>query len=181
MAKYSLSPFTKSKLEIELTTEANWSDNSLYLGFTLTGKGLNQIEFGDYHPEHRRLLNLWEKTCFEFFIKNEKGHYLEFNFSPNFAWNIFTFTKIRGPLTELETKSTPVLDILNSSSKFFLVAKIDKEDLKNFTEKEYPLNQLSFSFNAVIKLKSGETEYWAIKHSDQRPNFHQFESFIGKF
>lgn len=178
MAAFTLKPFKETRLEnLVFSTQANFTADSLYLSFILTGD-LEKIDLGDYHPQHQRLKNLWEKTCLEFFLKNQKNEYLEFNFSPNFAWNCFTFKTIRGPLLELDSIKSPEIEILNSTEKFFLVAKIPLAEIPMEFSKDQDLN---FSFNAVIKLKNGENEYWALKHSDSRPNFHQFESFIGKF
>lgn len=178
MATFTLKSFNNTQLKnLDFKAHANWTEDSLYLSFVLNND-LEKIDFGNYHPDHSRKLNLWENTCLEFFIKNQNGHYLEFNFSANFSWNVFTFEEIRGPLKELKTITKPEIDILNSNEKFFLVAKIKKNELPDeFLEN----NQLSFSFNAVLKLQNRETEYWALKHCDQKPNFHIFESFIGKF
>jgi hypothetical protein len=178
MASFTLIPFKKTQLNnLVLSAHANLTDDSLYLSFILVGD-LEKINLGEYHPEHKRLKNLWEKTCFEFFIKNNQNEYLEFNFAPNFAWNCFHFKEIRGPLAEFDKVQNPEIEILNSNEKFFLVAKIKQQELPaNFLKS----SELNFSFNAVIKLKSGDNEFWALKHSDSKPNFHQFDSFIGKF
>lgn len=178
MAAFTLIPFKETQLNnLVLNAHANFTDDSLYLSFILVGD-LEKINFGEYHPEHKRLKNLWEKTCLEFFIKNNHNEYLEFNFAPNFAWNCFYFKEIRGPLTEFEKIKNPEIEILNSNEKFFLVANIKKQELP---EAFLNAQELKFSFNAVIKLKNNECEYWALKHSDSKPNFHQFDSFIGKF
>ena len=92
---------------------------------------LSGIDFGQYEPNKKRTLNLWEKTCFEIFIANQSGQYFEFNFSPNFSWNIFYFEKLRGPLFEFPITKVPQIDILISQNKFVLVACIDKTIFPN--------------------------------------------------
>lgn len=49
-----------------------------------------------------RKIGLWQKTCFELFIKNKFGDdYYEINFSPkHLQWNAFYFSSYRSPLTE---------------------------------------------------------------------------------
>ena len=178
MAKFTLIPFKKSNNHFEIDAQANVSDNHLFISFNLAGN-LTPINFGDYQTNHQRKMQLWENTCFEFFIKNKQDHYIEFNFSPRFEWNAFYFEKIRGPLTEMDLISPPTLDILNSSSRFYLIAKIDLNNFPNSFKDSF-LEQ-KFSFNTVIKLKSDDYEYWALKHCDSKPNFHLFDSFIGKF
>jgi hypothetical protein len=181
MAKFTLLPFEKdliSKYTTQVSGSANLTANELYISFEVTGD-LSWIDFGNYTPEKYRRLNLFEKTCFEFFLKIPNGQYLEFNFSPNFSWNIFSFYQLRGPLLELPMEKDIDLDILNSSDKFFLVAKISKDILPM----EY-LNNLKlaqFGITMVIKSRLGTISYWAIDHKDSRPNFHHYDSFIGKF
>ena len=43
------------------------------------------------------------------------------------------------------------------------------------------LSELSVGITSVIKEKSGSLSYWALNHSDTRPNFHHFDSFKYKF
>lgn len=44
-----------------------------------------------------RQTDLWKKTCFEFFWKEDSSthSYFEANFSPSLAWNIFSFQNYR--------------------------------------------------------------------------------------
>lgn len=177
MAKFSLIPFSKNQFPFELTSEVHSNQSSYFISYNLEG-AINQIDFGTYSPDKKRKLKLWENTCFEFFLCHEDGHYLEFNFAPNFAWNAFTFKIIRGPLLELDIINNISMDILNSSEKFFLMATIDKSQLP---EKFRDETKLKYGITTVLKLKNKDTEYWALTHQDQRPNFHMYESFIGKF
>lgn len=178
MAKFSLIPFQKNQLKIDLVCTTTLSEDSFYIGYQLT-QDLASIDMGVYTPHKSRCLNLWEKTCFELFLKNTNGHYIEFNFSPNFEWNAFYFEKLRGPLKELEMAQVPVLDILNSSDKFSLVAKIPLSSLP--VEFQNNIANCDLGITTVIKDRKGEISYWALTHKDSKPNFHHYDSFIGKF
>jgi hypothetical protein len=176
MAKYSLTPFTEEPSQIEIEFEMNDRVNEYYLSYRVSGE-LKDLDLDKRSASHTRVLKLWEKTCFEFFIKNERGQYLEFNFSPIFEWNVFYFNKKGDPLLEHPINKAPVLDILNSKDQFLLIAKIDK----TIFPQDFFTGELKYSATSVIKKLSGDLNYWAFIHKDSRPNFHHFDSFIGKF
>lgn len=179
MAKFSLIPFELvHSPPLKFSVELNQSDESLFISYRIT-EGFHLIDRGDLTPNKSRETKLWEKTCFELFIKNENGAYLEFNFSPNFQWNCFYFKKKGDPLSEWEQMKTPKLDILLSHEHFLLFAEIKKEffPLDFISQK----NELKFAISSVIKSTDQKLSYWALIHCDSRPNFHHFDSFIGKF
>lgn len=122
-----------------------------------------------------RTLGLWNDTCFEFFITDNGQEYAEGNFSLDFGWNIFWFKSYRStPLTQyaFTREKNPIRDIYLSGKKSFIVINIPDELIENFNE-----ISLKFSLTAVIKTKSGNTHYYALKHSDEKPNFHHADSF----
>ena len=60
MAQFSLIPFNSIPdyfTGINFTAKANWSDDSLYLGYTLDGP-LDFIDFGEYQANKSRVMNL---------------------------------------------------------------------------------------------------------------------------
>lgn len=179
MAKFSLIPFDLSTApDITIETEFNLNQESVYISYRIR-RGVTLIDLGDPAPHKNRVSNLWEKTCFELFIKNKKDQYIEFNFSPNFEWNCFYFNKSGDGLKEWEKMPTPAIDILLSSEHFLLFIDIKKENFpKEFFKDK---SQLSAGITSVIKDKSGSLSYWALTHADTRPNFHHFDSFKYKF
>jgi hypothetical protein len=177
MATFTLFPYEKNNLKIQVSSEIHNIERDIYLSFRLTDPN-SEIDLGEYRVNHERRLNLWEKTCFEFFIKNNHDEYFELNFAPNFAWNVFYFQKKGAPLVEFQLKHPISMDVLNSSDHFLLVVKIDKENFGTFFN---DINKLRFSMTSVIKDKNSKLSYWALTHKDSRPNFHHFDSFIGSF
>lgn len=176
MAKFSLIPFEKqSAPPIKIDVELNQNDESLFVSFRIN-EGLPLIDLGSSTPKKERIVKLWEKTCFEFFLKNEKNSYVEFNFSPNFEWNCFYFEKKGDPLKEWERMDRPTTEILLSLNDYFLVAELRKELFpKGFFDQK---SKLEIALTSVIKNKKGELSYWALAHADARPNFHDFRSFV---
>lgn len=176
MAKFSLIPFDlKQAPATEILVELNQNAESLFMSYRIQ-KGLSLIDMGSATPHKERLIKLWEKTCFELFVKNENDSYVEFNFSPNFQWNCFYFQKKGDPLKEWERMNRPATEILLSLDHYFLVAEIRKELFPaGFFDKTH---KLSVGISSVIKDKKGVLSYWALSHHDTRPNFHDFRSFV---
>ena len=179
MAKFSLIPFDLlSAPNITIETELNFNEESVYISYRIR-RNLALINLGNSTPNKARLVKLWEKTCFELFIKNKDNQYMEFNFAPNFEWNCFYFNQAGAPLLEWEQMQTPVIDILLSSEHFFMFVDIKKEFFpKGFFNEE---SELSAGITSVIKDNTGSISYWALSHADPRPNFHHFDSFKYKF
>ena len=179
MAKFSLVAFQpESAPRINLVSEINSNDESIFVSYRID-QGFELVDTGNSTPNKNRILKLWEKTCFELFIKNESDSYVEFNFSPNFEWNCFYFQRKGDSLCEHKEMQMPELDILLSRDNFLLFAKIKKEFFPKgfFDEKQ----TYSVGVSSVIKDNEKNLSYWALTHCDSRPNFHHFDSFIYKF
>lgn len=179
MTKFNLTPFRKENSpDISIEAEINLNQESVFLSFRIQ-KGMELIDLGIPTPNRSRLIKLWEKTCFELFIKNQNDNYIEFNFSPNFEWNSFYFNKKGDALKQWEPMKIPATEILLSHDHFFLFVNIKKEYFpKEFFDTK---NELTAGITSVIKDKSGSLSYWALSHNDIRPNFHHFDSFKYKF
>ena len=177
MAKFALIPYDLSLApKIELNCELNTNEESLFISYKLTGD-LNSIDLGSGRSLHNRVIKLWEKSCFELFIKNNKDNYIEFNFSPEFEWNTFYFKKKGDALAEYQKMDSIKPDILLSNDVFHLIVELDKKKFPDgFFESE-----LTAGITSVIKEKNGKLSYWALSHEDSRPNFHDFRSFRYKF
>lgn len=176
MAKFSLIPYEpQSAPATEVQIELNQTAESLFVSYRIQ-KGLSLLDLGSPTPHKERVMKLWEKTCFELFIKNESDSYVEFNFSPNFEWNCFYFAKKGDALTEWPRMNRPSTEILLSIDHYFLVAELRKELFPpGFFD---GVHELSIGLSSVIKTKTGGLSYWALSHHDSRPNFHDFRSFI---
>lgn len=177
MAKFSLIPFKPRYNDAFLySSEINQNDQAYFISFLLEGN-IEEINLDIPAPLKERTLKLWEKTCFELFIKNNRDEYLEFNFSPRFEWNCFYFQKQGDVLQEWAKMERPKTDILLSLEKFFIVSEIKKE----FFPVNFITNNMSVGISSVLKMKNEEMTYWALSHEDSKPNFHHFDSFKYKF
>ena len=175
MAKYNLNSYDQNKAPaITIDCELNTTPESVFISYKLQG-ALSCLDLGSGQPHHARVMKLWEKSCFELFIKNADNNYIEFNFSPEFEFNCFYFVSAGDKLVEYSRMDSVKIDILLSLDVFHLIAELDK---KKFPESFF-LNKtdLKAGITSVIKEKSGNLSYWALSHQDTRPNFHDFKSF----
>jgi hypothetical protein len=177
MPKFSLLPFDVSKApKISIESEFNSTDESIYISYKLLG-ALSTVDFGTSTPKHERVMKLWEKTCFELFIKNANDTYIEFNFSPDFEWNCFLFEKVKGLPVEYKKMESVNFDILFANDIVHVIIELQKKMFpENFFE-----GPLSAGITSIIIDKKGDISYWALSHEDIKPNFHLFESFKYKF
>lgn len=176
MTTHTLIPYEKTSSPlINIECELISRDDAFFVSYKLTGD-LKSIDLGT-EPHHARIIKLWEKTCFELFIKNKKDQYMEFNFSPVFEWNAFFFDKKGDALQEFEKMASVKMDILHSMEVFKVIVEIKKSQFPEdfFTE------GMSAGLTTVLKERAGRLSYWALSHEDQRPNFHDFKSFKYKF
>jgi glutaredoxin-related protein len=177
MAKFSLIPFDpQSAPKIYIESELNKTNESIFISYKLQGD-LSSIELGDGNPKHAREIKLWEKTCFELFIKDNNNSYIEFNFSPDFEWNCFYFEKKGNALEEYKKMELVKFDILFSNEVVHVIVELHN----NMFPDHFFDGSLSAGISSVIKSKNGILSYWALSHEDQRPNFHHFDSFKCKF
>lgn len=177
MAKFTLIPYDlSSPPHISIETELNTTESSIFISYKVCGE-LASIDLGEGHPNHARVMKLWEKSCFELFIKTKEDSYIEFNFSPEFEWNCFYFTKKGDPVLEYARFDSVKTDILLSLDVVHLIVELDK---KKFPDGFFQ-GPLHAGISSVIKEKNGNMSYWALSHEDIKPNFHHFDSFKYKF
>lgn len=175
MAKFSLLPYEmKNAPDITINCELNTTSDSVFISYKLQG-ALSTVDMGTGIPKHTRVMKLWEKTCFELFIKDAKDSYIEFNFSPDFEWNCFFFEKKGDTLAEYKRMELVKFDILFSNEIVHVIVELQK---KMFPDHFFE-GKLSAGITSVIKEKNGNLSYWALSHHDTKPNFHDFRSFKG--
>ncbi len=177
MAKFALIPFNPASAPaIEIHSELNTTEESVYISYKVTGD-LSSLDLGSGRSLHNRVIKLWEKSCFELFIKDASDSYVEFNFSPEFEWNAFYFAKKGDALKEYEKVNQVKTDILLSQDVFHIIVEIEK----NKFPENFFTGELSAGITSVVKEKNGNISYWALSHEDTKPNFHDFRSFRYKF
>lgn len=171
--EFGLQPFpTDNPLpEIEIIGEIDRQDHLLSIEYQLRGD-LQAVEIPPIAVQPTRKHDLWETTCFEFFLGIPgASDYWEFNLSPAGDWNVFHLDDYRqGLQPELAFTSLPFT--LDRQANLLSLAL--EVDLGKIIAVKQPLE---VSVTAVIKPVRGEMNYWALTHCGSIADFHQRNSF----
>lgn len=173
-----LTPFTDVSSQTQDCQNLNFSvtigrsQDALALRYQLRGD-LSLIFFPHIESMPLRKDNLWETTCFEFFISPRKiSSYHEVNLSPSGNWNVYRFDSYRqGMATE------------KAIQKLTHATKMSESEMT--LDCHFPLGPLALtskpldmSITAVLAHRSGDISYWATKHAAAQADFHQRDSFV---
>ena len=123
--------------------------------------------------------HLWEQTCFEFFLSEQRvptkeSPYWEFNLSPTGDWNVFFLQPYRYRLKQESALTGLPITVQTSSTTLRLATSVDLSHLID------PLKPLRLGSSAVIILREEEAlreTFWSITHPDLQPDFHHPDSF----
>lgn len=159
---------------IEISAEVSGNHSQLTVSFHLQDLSsqilMSSRFFALEGAQAQREDGLWKKTCFEMFLKDPKStQYYEFNFSTDGAWNLYEFKSERQPQPPMRSEAFGLQNLKWHSGKLIAV-------LQNRTKQ----TDWQISLTAVLQPRVGQNSYWALKHADHQPNFHHFESFIGR-
>ena len=157
--------------QISLTARVSYGKRCLRICYFLRGD-LSQIRLPSTENRGIRRDNLWQTTCFEFFLAIFNfPEYWEFNLAPTGDWNIYRFTKYRrGMREELAFSSLPCQ--IKTDSLYQIETEIA---LKPIIAGNTPLE---IAVAAVIEDINHNVSYWAIIHPGTRADFHRRDSFI---
>lgn len=171
---FSLQPFnlTSSVSDLKITGSIALNGNKLTICYALLGD-LTKVEISTPADLPKRKYDLWEETCFEFFvgIKNSPS-YWEFNLSPAGHWNVFRLENYRQGLQEEMAFTSLPFSVEQKSDALLVDLEVD---LNQFNLAE---QSLEVGITTVMKLKEGNLSYWALTHCGEEADFHRRESFI---
>ncbi|HEU4652186.1 MAG TPA: DOMON-like domain-containing protein [Croceibacterium sp.] len=109
--------------------------------------------------------DLWQTTCFEVFLKPDgEQAYVELNLSPSERWNAYDFSAYRWGMTERPFPREPECTLRLGSSFAIFDAAIPVAGL--------PGTASAMGLCAVVEEQGGVKSYWALAHSDAKPDFH---------
>jgi hypothetical protein len=173
---FSLQPFGKdsalSNLEVIGTIARH--DPFLLIQYTLLG-AIDQVAIPNPSKAPTRKAELWEQTCFEFFLSiRNSPSYWEFNLSPTGDWNIYRFDDYRQGMQEESAYLALPFSTETESDAFSLSLKVDLDEI-------IPVGRvLDVGISAVTQLKDGKITHWALTHPGTKADFHRRESFTIK-
>ena len=109
-----------------------------------------------------RAENLWERTCFEAFLRCQTGPgYREWNFAPSGDWAAYDFTSYRDGRSDAEV-AAPYVRVEDNMTWWALGATIAVD-----AESAWQLG-----LSVILEQTCGTKSYWAIAHSQGKPDFH---------
>lgn len=163
-------PQTSPNAKLALTASIERTATCLNLTYMLSG-AVDAVLFADETlPD--RTDGLWKTTCFEVFAMPQgQGPYIEYNFSPSFQWAAYRFSSYRDGMSHLALAHAPQIERVQEGDAFILRATA-------ILPREWDGQSLHLNISAVIEEKDGTKSYWALKHPDGAPDFHDPACFI---
>jgi hypothetical protein len=117
---------------------------------------------------------LWQRTCFEAFVRAAGSAYYEFNFAPSLQWAAYRFDGYREGMTVAREIEQPHMEVQSDESCLQLQVVLDLAGLANLRQEDVWRLVLS----AVIEEASGHKSYWALAHPVGKPDFHHSDGFV---
>jgi hypothetical protein len=172
--QFSLQPFPAPNppRDLQLTVTITRQANVLALRYELSDPR-GQVVIPPRAKFPSRKDNLWQTTCFEFFVAARGATpYWEFNLAPSGDWNVYRLESYRAGLREESMFDELPFGINRSADSFTLEIEIDWGKIIA------PTQSIELSATAVIEGANGALSYWAIAHRGQKPDFHLRNSFV---
>jgi len=176
MKTVKLYPFerTQKQTKFQLSTNVETNGSTLTLEYICSGD-LLELLIPHEKESTSRLDNLWEHTCFEAFMTQNKGpEYWELNFSPSGDWNFYRFDDHRKGQS-LEEKITNISSQIKTKTDQLFEAKVVLDLSAVFPGKS--LSGIQLGLTAVIEELDHSKSYWALSHCGKQPDFHIRDSF----
>jgi hypothetical protein len=164
-----LVPFQKTSAAENFKIEASIVRKSafeVHMEFHLEGKIESLLCPSPEDPTRQD--NLWQSTCFEGFLNQKNGGYLEINCSPSGHWNAYEFDSYRQnmrPAHHITVRLTR-LEKDDKEARFFIQV---------ISEKELALTHAGLT--VVLETKSHEKSHWALRHPAEQADFHHADGW----
>ncbi len=136
-------------------------------------------------------VDLWKSTCFELFLKKQNSSsYIELNLSPLGYWNMYRFSDYRKDMTK--AKKSPPFKVKMEKSYSSSAHNSSRPDpyifrfsfklslpfiQKILGDSQLEWSQLEIKPTLVLEEASGVPSYWAHRHLQEKPDFHDLNSF----
>jgi hypothetical protein len=173
MTAFFLIPFQPDQTlpQITITGQIERLASQLSLSWLVTGE-IDQIAIPAPATSPTRQDNLWQTTCFEFFLGlTDQPDYWEFNLSPSGHWNCYRFSDYRqGMVTETAFKISP-FQFDHSPQMLTFQINLDLSGLFSSSP------ALMAGITTVIQTIDGNLSYWALTHPGPEADFHRRDSF----
>lgn len=165
-------PSNNSLPDIKIDTNISRQNTTLKLRYLLQGD-LQQVILPTANNKVERKDNLWQTTCFEFFLAVfHSRQYWEFNLAPTGDWNVYYFTNYRRGIKPASSFNSLPFTTKTNNSTYQLEIEINLRSIiagNTFLE---------LAVATVIEDTNHNLSYWAITHPGTQADFHRRDSFI---
>ncbi|PHM08176.1 DOMON-like domain-containing protein [Nostoc sp. 'Peltigera malacea cyanobiont' DB3992] len=171
---FSLQPFpsTESFPHLKITGNISRNANQLTICYNLGGD-LKEIAIVPPSNAPSRKYELWEDTCFEFFLGiKDSARYWEFNLSPAGHWNVYRFDGYRQGMQEETAFEKLPFNVQNQVDSLAVALDVDLDKIVSANQ------AIEIGVTTVVKHRDGEITYWALTHQGIEADFHLRDSFI---
>ena len=172
--QFNLQPFSLDNSRFNREVKANLiSDgNNLTIHYQVFGDCEN-IKIPPVEKKPSREDNLWQNTCFEFFLGLVNSPiYWEFNLSPSGNWNVYRFTNYRAGIESETAFSSLPFQFSQESDHLSLKITIDLNQMITNSP------EIEIAITMVIQDNKNNISYWALKHPASEADFHRRDSFV---
>ncbi|MCK6604699.1 MAG: hypothetical protein HUU43_13790 [Ignavibacteriaceae bacterium] len=172
MITVDLYPFDPCSF-LQMTALVNIFSGTIEINYFLRGE-TDKVLLPQSAAEPQRKMNLWDKTCFEFFMApSDMPHYWEFNFSPSGDWNCFRLENYRKDASFPEIE-VPVMHLETRQGLIFFQALLNIPEITESAE------SWDIQIPAVIQLQDKSLRFWSNSHFCDEPDFHSRKNFINQ-
>jgi hypothetical protein len=119
---------------------------------------------------------LWRHSCAELFVAEPDARdYREFNFAPSGHWAAYAFTDYRaGMHPHAWAVGAPQIALHHEPGALELRVQLPWEALPQAP-------RLRLGLTAVLEMLDGSFGFWALRHPQERPDFHHRDGFAVEF
>jgi hypothetical protein len=133
---------------------------------------LAQLAIPSRQPS-QRADRLWEHTCFEAFIAPGAGsRYFELNFAPSTQWAAYELDSYRQGMRPLALGTAPAITVAAAADELCVTAALE---LPALPDARWPWR---IGLTAVVEHRTGSRAYFALRHTQEHPDFHDAGSFM---
>ena len=174
-SSFSLVPFSLNTAPaVNISGEIEGQNSQLKIEYKLRGN-LSQLIIAKHANNPTRRYNLWEHTCFEFFLGiKDSTKYWEFNLSPAGHWNVFYFADYRQDIAEEMAFDALPFQIKQQSNLLQLNLEFNLDRIIS------PQQNLEIGMTTVVEDQEQTLSYWALSHPAKEADFHRRDSFLIK-
>ena len=170
---FYLQPFNSSDPvpPITITSIVSRLNKELKISYKIQGD-LEKIILPSANDTVKRQDNLWQTTCFEFFLAIfHSRKYWEFNIAPTGDWNVYYFTEYRRGMRTATAFTQLPFEVKRNNSTYELTTQINIDTISRDTF-------LETAVTTVIGDTNHNLSYWAITHPGTQADFHRRDSFV---